>query len=251
MERFCQTLLQELLWNIPLGGWFLWAADYKGWFPSLLHYIYSCFDSTWEMIHDIEMLLIAGRHTVSLPLLGWSQPCLLSCCHPSISLFLHVLLPWQGSPCFSGWKTSLKRQRRGFSVLSVLYLPTFSLLWRGQRSGSMLGEVQRVCFLIEIGEGISLSYFQVVKLLFPIKIWGKNYSLKIPARWGFWCNLIQCSVYFLCGEIGSFFFPSHILCGASPKAPRTCKYGLLSLSCLRIWNTSSLSSSSYALLVPV
>lgn len=46
----------------------------------------------------------------------------------------------------------------------------------------MLGEVQRVCFLIEIGEGISLSYFQVVKLLFPIKIWGKNYSLKIPAR---------------------------------------------------------------------
>lgn len=56
-----------------------------------------------------------------------------------------------------------------------------------------------VCFLLEMVHGISLSYFQVVKLLFPIKIWGKNYPLKIPARWGFWCNLIHCSFYFLCG----------------------------------------------------
>lgn len=105
------------------------------------------------------------HHIVALPVVGWFQPklTLLQYQHqPNPNIFL----PRQESASFSVWVNHLSKEAK-WRFVCLLYLSTSSLLWRGQGSGFVLGEVGNGESLLLHRNGrsekISLKYFQVVE----------------------------------------------------------------------------------------
>lgn len=149
------------------------------------------------------------------------------------------------------WVNNLSKEAKSFLSPVCPYL--FSLV---ERAGIWIcawrSREWRVCFLIEMGGvGRRGNFFKLFS-----SFWEnlrKPLSLKWLFNWGFWCNWIQCSGVFLWRKRVLFFLA--MFCALLQQTgiffPWTSEYGLLPFSCLRIWNISSLSSSAYALLVPV
>lgn len=103
-----------------------------------------------------------------------------------VSALLIILLPSQQQPLaprppslagqslFLWVKNPSKEAKKRFVHPVCPVSPQLFLLVEGARIWfhAWRSTKLRVCF-IEMREGIPLSYFQVVKLLVPIKIWGK------------------------------------------------------------------------------